>query len=89
MASIIGRVLANVSDPLISSEGWNIPAILGEKTCLGLSYGVFGRFSNGLLLAIRYANIGSLLQQWVFVVPFTFISSRNLFPKREKNRSFT
>lgn len=36
---------------------WDIPTLLGEKTGLGTTYGVFGHISNGILLAILYAGI--------------------------------
>ncbi|WP_109830186.1 hypothetical protein [Reichenbachiella versicolor] len=63
--AIIGGVLGTVAFDLIglvlTGSWWDIPALLGEKTGLGLAYGVVGHYSNGILLAVLYAGIAPSL----------------------------
>jgi len=62
---IIGGVLGTIAFDIIgfffTGTWWDIPSLLGEKTGLGFAYGVFGHFSNGILLAILYAGIAPSL----------------------------
>jgi len=63
--AIIGGILGTIAFDLIGlmmmGEWWDIPALLGAKTGLGLAYGVFGHYSNGILIAILYAGIAPSL----------------------------
>ena len=57
IAGIIGTVLFDIVGFLFTGQWWDIPGILGEKTGLGMVYGVAGHFGNGILLAILYAAL--------------------------------
>ncbi len=52
IAGVAGTLLFDILGFILSGEWWDIPALLGEKTGLGLAYGVMGHFGNGALLAI-------------------------------------
>ena len=57
---------------------WDIPGLLGEQTGLGLAYGVFGHFSNGILLAILYAGIAPSLFGPHWIRPYIFITAQTI-----------
>jgi hypothetical protein len=78
LAGIIGTVLFDVVGLVMSGEWWDIPALLGEKTGLGLVYGVFGHFSNGILLAILYTAITRSLWGPAWIRPFIFITAQTI-----------
>lgn len=63
--AIIGGVLGTIAFDIVgfffTGTWWDIPVLLGERTGLGTAYGVFGHFSNGILLAILYAGIAPSL----------------------------
>lgn len=61
IAGIAGTILFDLFGLVMGMGWWDIPALLGEKTGLGLVYGVFGHYSNGALLAILYAGIAPSL----------------------------
>ncbi len=46
---------------LFTGQWWDVPGLLGEKTGLGIGYGVLGHFGNGILLASLYAGIAPSL----------------------------
>jgi hypothetical protein len=58
---------------LCSGQWWDIPAILGAKTGLGLAYGVIGHYSNGSLLAILFAGIATSLWGPKWARPLIFV----------------
>ena len=78
LAGLAGTVLFDVFGLVMGMGWWDIPALLGEKTGLGLAYGVFGHFSNGALLAILYAGIAPSLWGPAWVRPFIFITAQTI-----------
>jgi len=72
IGGIAGTILFDLAGLLFSGQWWDIPALLGEKTGLGMIYGVFGHFSNGILLAILYSAISPSLfgPSWLRVTSF-------------------
>jgi hypothetical protein len=78
IAGLIGTLLFDIAGLIMSGQWWDIPAILGEKTGLGLAYGVFGHFSNGILLAILYAGIAPSLWGPYWLRPFIFITAQTV-----------
>jgi hypothetical protein len=61
IAGIVGTLAFDSIGFLLTGQWWDIPALLGEKTGLGFVYGVFGHYSNGVLLAILYSGIAPSL----------------------------
>jgi hypothetical protein len=61
LGGVLGTVAFDILGFVFTGTWWDIPALLGEKTGLGLGYGVIGHFSNGILLAILYAGIAPSL----------------------------
>jgi hypothetical protein len=61
IAGIAGTVLFDIVGLIFTGTWWDIPALLGEKTGLGLAYGVAGHFGNGIMLGILYAGIAPSL----------------------------
>ena len=57
IAGILGTILFDISGLIITGNWWDIPGILGAKTGFGLTYGVVGHYSNGILLAILFAGL--------------------------------
>jgi hypothetical protein len=78
IAGIAGTILFDLMGLVAMGQWWDIPALLGEKTGLGLAYGVFGHFSNGILLAILYAGIASSLFGPLWFRPFIFITAQTI-----------
>lgn len=78
IAGIAGTFLFDLMGWVAMGQWWDIPALLGEKTGLGLAYGVFGHFSNGILLAILYAGIASSLFGPLWLRPFIFITAQTV-----------
>ena len=72
LAGIIGTILFDLLGLLITGTWWDIPAILGAKTGLGLAYGVIGHYSNGILLAVLFAGIAPSLwgPKWARAMTF-------------------
>lgn len=77
-AGIAGTVLFDLFGLIMGSGWWDIPAMLGEKTGLGLAYGVFGHYSNGALLAILYAGIAPSLWGPTWIRPYIFITAQTI-----------
>ncbi len=75
IAGIIGTLLFDLFGWILSGEWWDIPALLGEKTGLGLVYGVFGHY---ILLAILYAAIAPSLWGPHWIRPFIFITAQTI-----------
>lgn len=61
IAGITGTLAFDLIGLLFTGTWWDIAGIIGEKTGLGLAYGVFGHYSNGILLAVLYAGIAPSL----------------------------
>ncbi|WP_338359033.1 hypothetical protein [Yeosuana marina] len=63
IAGITGTLAFDLTGLLFTGTWWDIAGIIGEKTGLGLglAYGVFGHYSNGILLAVLYAGIAPSL----------------------------
>lgn len=78
IAGLAGTILFDLFGLVMGMGWWDIPALLGEKTELGLAYGVFGHFSNGALLAILYAGIAPSLWGPAWVRPFIFITAQTV-----------
>lgn len=78
IAGIAGTLLFDLFGLIMGSGWWDIPAMLGEKTGLGLAYGVFGHYSNGALLAILYAGIAPSLWGPLWIRPYIFITAQTV-----------
>lgn len=78
LAGIAGTILFDLMGLVLMGAWWDIPALLGEKTGLGLAYGVFGHYSNGILLAVLYAGIAPSLFGPNWLRPFIFITAQTV-----------
>ncbi|MGM0507480.1 MAG: hypothetical protein ACQER4_09885 [Bacteroidota bacterium] len=78
LAGVAGTILFDLFGWMMGMGWWDIPALLGEKTELGLLYGVFGHFGNGVLLAILYAGIAPSLWGPHWIRPFIFITAQTI-----------
>jgi hypothetical protein len=61
IAGVLGTLAFDIVGYLFTGTWWDIAGLIGEKTGLGLPYGVFGHYSNGILLAVLYAGIAPSL----------------------------
>ncbi|MFO8029599.1 MAG: hypothetical protein R6U28_07040 [Cyclonatronaceae bacterium] len=77
-AGVAGTILFDLVGLIIGAGWWDIPALLGEKTGLGLLYGVFGHYGNGALLAVLYAGIAPSLFGPTWIRPFLFITVQTI-----------
>ncbi len=78
IAGVAGTILFDIFGFVMTGQWWDIPALLGAKTGLGMAYGVFGHFSNGVLLAILYAGIAPSLWGPHWLRPFIFITAQTI-----------
>ena len=78
MAGLLGTILFDLFGWVMGMGWWDIPSLLGDKTGLGLAYGVFGHFSNGVLLAILYSAISPSLWGPHWIRPFIFITAQTV-----------
>lgn len=78
IAGFAGTILFDVIGLIMGMGWWDIAALLGEKTGLGLAYGVFGHFSNGILLAVLYSGIAPSLFGPTWLRPFIFITAQTV-----------
>jgi hypothetical protein len=78
LAGIAGTFLFDALGYILTGTWWDIPALLGEKTGLGFAYGIFGHFSNGILLAVLYAGIAPSLFGPLWLRPFLFITAQTI-----------
>ena len=71
-AGVIGTLLFDIVGLLLTGKWWDIAGILGEKTGLGLAYGLAGHYSNGVLLAVLFAGIAPSLwgPKWLRAILF-------------------
>ncbi|OYQ34094.1 hypothetical protein CHU92_12190 [Flavobacterium cyanobacteriorum] len=61
IAGITGTLAFDIVGYIFTGTWWDIAGIIGEKTGLGMAYGVLGHYSNGILLSILYAGIAPSL----------------------------
>ena len=47
IAGILGTFAFDLFGFIMMNQWWDIPAVLGEKTGLGMAYGVAGHYGNG------------------------------------------
>ncbi|MFO7846353.1 MAG: hypothetical protein R6V27_07320 [Balneolaceae bacterium] len=78
LAGIAGTILFDLFGLITGSGWWDIPALLGDKTGLGLAYGVFGHYSNGIILAILYSGIAPSLIGPNWLRPFIFTTAETI-----------
>lgn len=78
IAGIAGTILFDLAGLVLAGQWWDVATLLGNKTGLGLAYGVFGHFSNGILLAILYAGIAPSLLGPLWLRPFIFITAQTV-----------
>jgi hypothetical protein len=78
LAGILGTVLFDLVGLIFTGEWWDIPALLGDKTELGLAGGVIGHYGNGILLAILYAGIAPSLWGPKWARAFTFVTAETI-----------
>ena len=78
IAGFLGTILFDLFGLVMGMGWWDIPGLLGEQTGLGLAYGVFGHFSNGILLAILYAGIAPSLFGPHWIRPYIFITAQTI-----------
>ena len=60
-AGLIGTVLFDLSGWALTSQLWDIPALLGEKLGLGMAGGLLAHYGNGIAIAIIYAGLAPSL----------------------------
>lgn len=73
-AGISGTILFDIVGLAFTGQWWDVPGLLGEKTGLGLAYGVIGHYSNGILLGILYAGIAPSLWGPNWLRPLIFMA---------------
>lgn len=78
LAGIVGTLLLDLFGLVMTGQWWDIPAILGSKTGLGMGYGVAAHYGNGILLAVLYAGIAPSLWGPNWLRPFIFITAQTL-----------
>lgn len=78
LAGVLGTILFDLAGLVLAGQWWDVPALLGDKTGLGLAYGVFGHYSNGILLGILYAGIAPSLWGPNWVRPLTFMAGETV-----------
>jgi hypothetical protein len=78
MAGFLGTVLFDIAGLMLTGNWWDIPGLLGAKTGLGLAYGVFGHYSNGILLAILFAGIAPSLWGPKWFRPIIFVTAETV-----------
>lgn len=78
IAGIIGTLLFDLFGLIVVGEWWDIPTLLGAKAELGLVYGVFGHYGNGIMLAILYAALAPHLWGPTWVRPLIFVAAETV-----------
>lgn len=78
VAGIIGTLLFDLFGLAVVGEWWDIPKLLGAKTGLGLVYGVFGHYGNGILLAILYSALAPHLWGPAWTRPLLFVAAETV-----------
>ena len=78
IAGVIGTLAFDIVGYLFNGTWWDIAGLIGEKTGLGLAYGVFGHYSNGILLAVLYAGIAPSLWGPNWLRSFIFVTAETI-----------
>lgn len=78
IAGVLGTILFDIVGLILAGQWWDVPALLGEKTGLGMGYGVFGHYANGVLLGILYAGIAPSLWGPNWLRPFIFMAGETV-----------
>jgi hypothetical protein len=78
IAGIAGTFAFDLFGFIMMNQWWDIPAVLGEKTGLGMAYGVAGHYGNGILLAILYSGISGSLWGPSWLRLLTFITGETI-----------
>jgi hypothetical protein len=77
-AGILGTIVFDLAGLVFTGQWWDVPGLLGEKTGLGLAYGVAGHYANGILLAILYAGIAPSLWGPKWLRPLIFMTAETI-----------
>lgn len=78
LAGAAGTILFDLFGLVMTGQWWDIPALLGEKTGLGMVYGVFAHYGNGIMLAILFAGIAPSIWGPNWLKPFIFITAQTI-----------
>lgn len=78
IGGVLGTILFDLFGLVMGMGWWDIPALLGEKTGLGLAYGVVGHFGNGIMLSVLYAGIAPSLWGPNWIRPFIFATGETV-----------
>lgn len=78
IVGIAGTILFDLFGLIMTGQWWDIPTLLGEKTELGFTYGVFAHYGNGIMLAILYAGIAPSLLGPNWLRPFIFMTAQTI-----------
>jgi hypothetical protein len=78
IAGVIGTLLFDIVGLLFTGQWWDIPGLLGQKTGLGFTYGIFGHYGNGILLAILYSALAPHLWGPKWLRPFIFVAAETV-----------
>jgi hypothetical protein len=78
LAGALGTLAFDIVGFAFTGQWWDIAGIIGEKTGLGLTYGVIGHYSNGILLAILYAGIAPSLWGPSWARALTFVTAETI-----------
>jgi hypothetical protein len=78
VAGILGTIAFDIVGFAFTGQWWDIAGIIGEKTGLGLAYGVIGHYSNGILLAVLYAGIAPSLWGPSWARALTFVTAETI-----------
>ncbi|MBS1541921.1 MAG: hypothetical protein JSS73_14815 [Bacteroidetes bacterium] len=78
IAGVLGTILFDIAGLILAGQWWDVPALLGEKTGLGMGYGIFGHYANGVLLGILYAGIAPSLWGPNWLRPFIFMAGETI-----------
>lgn len=77
IAGIVGTIAFDIVGFAFTGQWWDIAGLIGEKTGLGMAYGVLAHYGNGLFLAILYAGIAPSLPgpNWLKAQYFSIIET--------------
>ena len=78
LAGVLGTLAFDIIGFAFTGQWWDIAGIIGEKTELGLAYGVLGHYANGILLALLYAGIAPSLWGPSWARALTFVTAETI-----------